>query len=322
MAKAGAALITLILLLLAPPASAQKTSELHGGRWIESLNPTTQQAVDPTLVEIEQLIQDGKYSTAQKSAVRWLKSHPDSPFKDRGLYIEAEALYQYGDRIKAYYYLDELLDECPDSPLFYQALEKQYQIADAYLNGYKRRFLRMPMFGAQEEAIEMLFRIQARAPKSPLAEQSLLRTADYYYVTAEYDLAADAYHAYVQAYPRSERLPRVMLREAYSNLAQFRGLRYDSTPVVEAKVQFEDIVSKYPDLANEENIPAMLQRIDSTFVRKLQMTADFYRRTHEPRAAAFVRDYAMKNYPNAVEFRGYTSQPPRAIGPSTNPLTP
>ena len=39
----------------------------------------------------------------------------------------AEALYQYGDRVKAFYYLDELMDEHPDSRYYTQALEKQYR---------------------------------------------------------------------------------------------------------------------------------------------------------------------------------------------------
>src|SRR5205085_3998781 len=136
-----------------------------------------------------------------------------------------------------------------------------------------------PMFEAQEEGVEMMYRIQQRSPGSPLAEKALLRTADYYYASADYDLAEDAYGAYVKSYPRSPFVPRVKLRQAYSNLAQFRGLRFDATPVVDAKTQLEAIVQQYPDLAAEENIPSILERIDTTFARKLEVTADFYKRT-------------------------------------------
>jgi outer membrane assembly lipoprotein YfiO len=291
--------------LLAAPAilwaQTSRTSELRGGRWVEIELPATRPAVDPALLRIEQLIQDRKYSAAMKSAVAWLKRNPDSPVRDRALFLMAEALYHYGNRIKAFYYLDELLDTYPESPLYHQALERQYQIADAFLNGYKRRFLKIPMFGAEDEAIEMLYRIQQRAPGSPLAEKALLRTADYYYADAQYDLAEDAYAAYAKSYPRSPVLPRVRLRQAYSNLAQFRGLKFDATPVIDAKAQLQDIVRDYPDLAAQENIPAVLERIDNTFARKLAVTAEFYRRTRQPQAAAYTYSLLLKNYPDSTE---------------------
>src|SRR5262249_40142121 len=146
-------LVVLILLARQGPGGAQVTSEFRGGRWIDVPAPSTQettQPMDPALIRIEQLLRDHKNSDATKAAIAWLKVNKGSPFFDRGLYLEAEALYQYGDRIKAFYYLDELLDEYPESPLYYQALEKQYDIADAYLNGYKRRFMKIPMLGAEE----------------------------------------------------------------------------------------------------------------------------------------------------------------------------
>jgi outer membrane assembly lipoprotein YfiO len=294
---------TAILISLAPfllAGAAPKTSELHGGRWIDVTDPTTQE-VDQSLLRIEDLLQSGRYEEARKSAINWVKYNKGSPLYDRGLYLVAEALYQYGDRIKAFYYLDQLMDQYPESSLYYQALEKQYQIADGFLSGYKTRFLKIPMFSATEEAIEMMFRIQQRSPGSPLAEKALLRTADYYYANADYDLAELAYGRYVENYPRSPTTPRVKLRQAYSNLAQFRGLKFDVTPVIDAKAQLEGIVAQHPDLAAEENIPSVIDRIDRTFARKLEVTADFYKRTNEPRAAAYTYQYLAKNYPESVE---------------------
>ncbi len=298
--------------------TAPKTSELRGGRWVEVTAPTTEQAVDPALLRIEQLIRDRKYTQAEKSAIAWLKRSKDSPLRDRALYLVAEALYQYGDRIRSFFYLDELLDEYPESPLYYQALEKQFQIADAYLNGYKIRFMKIPMFDAKEEAVEMLYRIQQRSPGSPLAEKALLRTADSYYADTDYDLAVDAYGAYIKSYPRSPFVPRAKLRRAYANLAQFRGLRFDATPVIDAKAQLQDVVQAYPELAVEENIPAILGRIDTTFARKLYVTADFYRRTHEPRAASYTYEYLIKNYPETPEA-AKAQQALSKLGATTRP---
>src|SRR4051812_9099825 len=218
-------------LMVSSIAGAQTTRpqtwDLQSGQWAPLTQPpSTQPVSDETLDQAQLLLSRHQYNPARQLLLRWLKLHPDSPIRDRALFLLADAYYQYGDRLTAFYQLDELLDNYPESALYYQSLEKQFQIADAYLRGYKRRILFMPILGAEDEAIEMLFRIQQRSPGSPIAEKSLLRTADYYYATSEFDFAGDAYAAYAKSYPRSPLLPKVRLREAFSSLARFRGLRF------------------------------------------------------------------------------------------------
>lgn len=284
-------------------ASAEpRVSELTDQGWQDVPQSTQTPAIDPVLVEADQMLQNGRFHNARNVVVRWLKAHPfGTPHRDTALFLMADALYQEGDRLRSFYYLDELMDEYPSSPLFYRALEKQYQIADAYLRGYKRRFLLMPIIPAEDEAIEMLYRIQQRSPGSPLAEIALLRTADYYFANSDYDLAGDAYGAYARNYPRSPEIPRVLLREAFANFAQFRGLRFDATPLVNARAQLVDLMGRYPELAARENLPALVERIDRTFAQKILVTADFYQRTSEPRAAAWNYEFLIKTYPNSPE---------------------
>ena len=151
-----------------------------------------------------------------------------------------------------------------------------------------------------DEAVEMLYRIQERSPGSQTAERALLRTADYYYDTAQYDLAGDAYGAYLRSYPRSEASEsgRVKLRQAFSALAQFRGLDFDATPLVDARAALGDLIVQKPKLAEEENLQAVVDRIDATLTGKLYRTADFYKRTHQPQAAAQMYRTILAQYPN------------------------
>lgn len=319
-----------------PPTT--RISELTPMGWQDVNAPATQPEVnDPALDRVESLLERHQYDAAKEIVVPWLKSHKVSPVRDRALYLMAEALYQYGDRIQAFYYLDELMDEYPQSKLFYMALDKQYQIADAYLSGYKRRFLLLPILPVEDEAVEMLYRIQQRSPGSPLAEKALLRTAEYYFANRDYDLAADTYAAYIRSYPRSPQVPFARLRQAYSNCAQFRGLRFDPTPLIDARAQLMDILTAYPDLARQNNVQALIDRIDRTFAQKIFATADYYQRTHQLKAAAWNYLYLVKTYPNALEapkaqtrlakLPDWTKQPPlpeagEGYSPATQPAAP
>jgi outer membrane assembly lipoprotein YfiO len=301
--------------------AAPQTWEFRDGRWQQVATKTTTQPViqDEQLDRVEELIEAHQSKSAITLSLNWLKNHKDhdAAGRDRALFLMAEALFQYGNRIKSYYYFDELMEEYPESPLFYPALQRQYDIADAYLSGYKRRFLMIPMLGAEEEAIEMLYRIQQHSPGSPLAEKSLLRTADYYFANSEFDLAHDAYSAYAKGYPRSPVISKVKLRQAFSSLALFRGVKFDASPAIDAREELRDINMAYPELAADENVPAVVDGIDSSFARKLYYTADFYRRTKEPVAAVYTYRFLIKSYPNSMEAErarvALAKMPPSAL---------
>jgi outer membrane assembly lipoprotein YfiO len=311
-----------------------KTWVYDNGKWPQVKDAGPQPVSDPEIDRAEKYLSTGSPATARQILLAWEHTHKDSPVRDRAVFLIAQSCYDEDDRILAFYYLDEVMDEYPESRLFYPALQKQFEIADAYLNGYKRRFLGMRVLPAEDEAVEMLYRIQQRSPGSDLAEKALLRTADYYYNSAQFDFAADTYAAFVRGYPRSPSVPRARLRQAFSSLAQFRGLKFDPTPIIDARAQLLDIAKDYPDMARDENVPAVIQQIDSAFAGKLLVTAEFYEHTGAPKSAVYFYRFLVDTYgdsPEAAEARKRLSampasdkdvpEPPAADGfaPATRP---
>lgn len=256
---------------------------------------------DPQLSAIAELVRRGDFDRSKREALRWLLDHPGHPLYDRGLYLMAASLRGTREYIKGFYYCDQLLDEHPESPLYQDALQLQYEIADAYLRGAKDRFVGLRILGRQDEAVEMLFRIQTRAPGSAVAENALLRTGDYYYATEQFELAADAYQSFARAYPRNPVVPEVLLREAYSNIRQFRAANFDSTALINGRELFRKFKAEYPEIAGQRNVDEQLLYIDRQLARKLVDTADFYRRTGKPASAARVCRKVIATYPNLPE---------------------
>jgi outer membrane assembly lipoprotein YfiO len=332
--------VVLGMALFAPAAAAQErtppTVELKpDGRWQAVDAPTTAPVSEPTLDRVEEMLRNHQAASARGLAVSWVKNNKSHPLRDRAVFLLGQTNFELGGdrRINAFYNFEELLDYYPDSRYFYPALQRQYEIADAYLNGYKNSFLGLPIVNANSEATEMLYRIQQRAPGSPLAEKSLLRVADYFYADAQYDVAADAYAAYIRSYPRSPYLSRVRLRQAFSALAQFRGVKFDATPIIDARQQLVNLMDDYPQIAQEENIPALLRRIDEALAKKILTTAEFYSRTNKPRGAAHHYRYLIAKFPQSPEAEVarqrlakmspevLTPTPLPNAGPSTTPAT-
>ncbi len=294
--------ITVLLLLSSAAWGGDPVSmRLVDGQWQPIEDPSIRPADDPVLQHARQLLEGNHHSQARRVLVRWLKQNRQSPLRDQALMMMARAYYQHGNRIRSFFYLDELMDTYPASALFHPALQMQYRIADAYLDGYKNRFLFLPILPARNQGIEMLYRIQQRAPGSELAEKSMLRTGDFYFADGQFDLAQDVYAAYARSYQRSPEVPRVLLQRAYAALAQFRGTRFDATPIINARTQLIEIAAAYPDLARENNVAAVVAGIDRTFSQKLYRSADYYRRTHEPRAAVYMYRYLLRSYPDSPE---------------------
>jgi outer membrane assembly lipoprotein YfiO len=297
-------LTSLLGIFAAVAVAAPPAAELRNGHWqpLSAAPTTTPIVADPVLNKVEGLLGVGYNSDALKLCLSWVKTHPkNAPQRDRAVFLLAEINYQLNDPIKAYYFLDEVMDEYPDSKLFYPALDMQYSIANEFLSGRKLYFLFFP-YSADEYAIEMLYRIQQRSPGSPLAEKSLLRTADYYYADGDYDLAHDAYDRYWHDYPRSPMVATVRLRAAFSSLAQFRGIRFDPSQALDARTQLLDIMTAYPELAKEENLAAIVAAIDASLSAKLYVTADYYRRTHDSAAAVYMYRYLIETYPDSAQI--------------------
>ena len=105
----------------------------------------------------------------------------------------------------------------------------------------------------------------------------------------------------MRSYPRSPEAPRVRLRRAFSSYAQFHGVKFDATPLVDARAQFEDIKTRYPEMATENNVQKFIDGINETLARKMLVTADFYRRTGEPRASVYTLRQLINTYPAGRE---------------------
>ncbi len=310
----------IVIGIAAPVARAEVPSaELRDGHWLTVTPAASQPAADAELDHVQQLLRTGDAAAALDLAQAWVARHGKKAANpDRAIYLLAQANYQLDDRIRSFYFLDELMDEYPESGLFYPALQRQYDIADAFLNGHKTRFLGLSLVPAEEEAVEMLFRIQQRSPGSALAEKSLLRTADYYYASGEFLLAHDAYGYFIKNYPRSPELPRVKLRQAFSSLAQYRGVQFDPTAMLDARAELSDIIVAYPAMAREENLVGLIGRIDQALSRKLLFTADYYRRTRKLRAAVFMYRYLLTTYPAGPDVQAakdaLAGMPKEALG--------
>jgi outer membrane protein assembly factor BamD (BamD/ComL family) len=290
-------------------ADAERVGRPDAAAMADLLRPPQMDApaFDPVFDPIVARLGQGDARGAFRRTVDWLRANAGDPRYDQALFLAARSLFVRGDRVKAFFYCDQLLDEFPQSELWDDTLMLQYDIADAYLDGYEQRLLGFIPSGNQDgDAIEMLFRLRERAPGSVLSERALLRTGDHFYDNGDYELAADVYLSYNNQYARSPIGPSVRLREALANLRQFQGPEYDLAPLLDARARLLDLQATDADFAAARGVATLLVDIERQMAQKLLVTGAYWERVDEDAAAARSYQQVLDRHgelPEAEEAR-------------------
>lgn len=195
-----------------------------------------------------------------------------------------------GDLIKAYGWLEELLDGWPGTELADRAIRKELIIAEMLLFKERKQKLWKGVLwlSGEEEALTMLDRIiDDRARDTPVAEQALRLKADYHYVNGDFEEAEEAYARLMRDYARGKYSKFALLRAGESALARFPGVEFDDADLLEAEVYLKDYRMKYPEEAGEYMVPQLLSRIEESRAEKDFRVAQYYRRVGQVDAAVF-----------------------------------
>ena len=253
------------------------------------------------LLSARRAILEGNPQRGKDLASAFIDRYPTSPMRAEAYLIRGDALLAMGDEYEALFEYEEIARNYPNSPAFVTALEREFEIAVQYANGRYRKLLTLfRIVPATDEAQELLIRIQERLPGSRLAEQAGMALADFYFRVRDLRMAAEAYDLFLENYPRSKDVNKARLRLIYSYLADYRGPRYDSTGLQEARLRLEDLRANEPGLAQRIGAESLLVRIYESDASKLLTTARYYLSINDPISAEYTLRALVRKYPNSI----------------------
>ncbi len=195
----------------------------------------------------ERYEREGDYKRAGASYRLVVRRFPRADVAARAQYRSGLMFEQTGDLQRAFNEYQALVEKYPRSPDFEPALQGQYNIGKAYLDGKRVTVYGVPTLPSMAKAQEMFQKIVRNAPYSrfaPLAQygvgQALERTGA---VTA----AINAYQQVVDRYPNSDVADSAMYQIGYVYYRASRETGYDQTAAFRAQEAFEDFLLKYPN---------------------------------------------------------------------------
>jgi tetratricopeptide (TPR) repeat protein len=241
------------------------------------------------------LVQD-EPRKAKKLLEDWL----DTQFGDEryyeAVYLLGEAHFQLRDYWKAYERFDEAVENTAGE-LFHKSLQREIDVARAFLSGEKRVLWKVFRLPAQDDGIEILDRVWERAPGTRLGEAAIKLKADYFFETGDVDLAQDEYVALARDYPSGKYTALAMMRSAESAEAAFQGIAFSDAPLIEAQERYLQVQDVFPAYAEREDVGPRLEGIRDQRAEKDLAVGAWYERTDQAGAAAYyyrlvIRDYA------------------------------
>lgn len=249
---------------------------------------------------------EGNAKRAIKLLDNWIEFYPYDPLTPEALLLRGDAKVAQREFYKSLFDYEQLLRRFPASPQFQVALERELEVARAFIGGTRRKFLGMRILAAGGEGEELLIRIQERAPGSLIAETSGIELGDYYYSKGEMFLASEMYSIFAENYPNSQWSQRAMQRRVGAYLGLYKGPEFDATGLIEAERYIEDYRDAHPGEAERFGADEIKVRINDQLAQKDLAVARWYQQQGKLVSAQFMFKRVIADYPQttaAIEAR-------------------
>ncbi len=298
--------VAISIALSCSTAGAAETWRLRSGDQWESVSSDPQERYLHAISELKELAKEGD-ARAVKEALKEIKAQfPDRVGPDLDLFIEGELQYWRDHYGKALAKFEKMFKNYAASEFSAPALRREFDMAQAYLQGRKKTVLGIFKISGYAEGVEIMEKISDRAgidEPNGVGLNAALAVAEHYEAQEKY---LEAYLKWAEIASYWETGPigkRALYRMAEDNLAAYdqhaerKRPYYDASKLTSAKTYYQKYLALYPQDAKENDVPVKIQHIDEEMALKQLFIGQFYRRTGERQAANLYFDMVIRNWP-------------------------
>ena len=291
-------LISVSILLLTNSAYAFWIWTPKSSKWV---NP--KYAVKPTPVEqldyALKLYEEDKLKQAKKEFKKLIKYYPKSTEAAEAQYYLGAIEEKNGKLYEAYLAYQKVIDKYPFSSRANDVIEKEFRIAEKFMQGQKRKALGFTL-PVENPAIEIFRKVVENSTYGPLAAEAQYKLGLILKSQGRYFEAEDEFNKVVANYPKSEWVEPAKFQIAACRASVAPGPDYDQEATREAKEKFKEFIQSHPDVElsrqAEENIRQLMEREAQGYYD----IAVFYEKQKAYKAAKIYYNAIIENYPESV----------------------
>jgi outer membrane protein assembly factor BamD (BamD/ComL family) len=268
-----------------------------------------------------------KFETAYK---RW----PDSSLEEEAMFKAAESQF-FADRYsKADDAYGMLTKKYPSTQYLGQVVIRRFAIG-RYWEQYDRAHPHWPltpnfvdrtrpMFDTAGHAMKVYERIRLEDPTGPLADDSIMATANARFIQGRWDDADYHYGLLRTEYPKSEFQYQAHLLGLRCKLLKYQGSDYDGTPLDEAEELATQLLTQFPQElgAERERVVQVRASINAQRARREWDMAEYYAQGRYNGASRHFYEKIINQYPDTQLAQDARARLEQIKGEPDNPKDP
>jgi outer membrane protein assembly factor BamD (BamD/ComL family) len=252
------------------------------------------------VAEVKKLVSSGEPAKAEKALEKLKESLPETIEEEFEAFIQAELLLAKGQFDKAIRSYDKFLDEYPRSELYESALDRQFQVATAYLAGQKRQVLKIFSIRGYSEGVRIMEKIADRTGDAPIAKRAMNSIARSYEKRGKFPEAYESWSAISSRWPSGDMGRESLLGMARSMHSAYKGPKYDASSLISARSYYQDYQMRYPENAEEIGVKKILADIEEQMAYKQYIIGEYYKRTGSKLAANLYYQHVTEDWPDST----------------------
>lgn len=190
-----------------------------------------------------------------------------------------------------------LVDRYPYSERLNDAIEHEYELAEAMLDGKKTKFLGMAIMPAQDIAVDLYRHIVRNAPFGPFGAVSQFRLGDAEMAVGNAEEAERAYQAVIDDYPSSEYAAKAKYKIAQVSFESAVEQEHHDIKTDEAINRLEGFKTAYPSSELQSQADQAIRVLRGKKAADLYTVASFYEARGRHRGAKMYYEDIVRVFP-------------------------
>ena len=245
---------------------------------------------------------DKDYKLAARAAHRTVRMWPLSDYAPQAQYLVGRCYEEEGQDQKAFKHYQQLLEKYPRIDKYDEVLQRQFGIANRFLNGqWGKLWGYVPFPQTLDKTAEMYEKVVKNGPYSDVGPQAQMNVGAAREQQKDYPEAVKAYERAADRYAdRKDVASDALFKAGLAYQKEARTADYDQTVASKAIATFSDFSTLHP---NDKRVAEAGQRIESLRTEQARGAyeiAKFYEKRNKWEAAKIYYNDALNKDPSSV----------------------
>jgi outer membrane assembly lipoprotein YfiO len=268
------------------------------GKWVNpkyAVKPTPPEQLDYAL----RFYQENRLKEARREFERLLQHYPKSKEAADAQYYLGEIEVKQDRLYEAYLAYQKVIDKYPFSSKISEIIEKEFDIAEQFMQGHKRKALGINL-PVENPAIEIFRKVIDNSTYGPLAAEAQYKLGLILKSLGQFFEAEDEFSKVIKNYPQSEWVvpAEFQIADCRANISPSPD--YDQEATREAKEKFEEFVLSHSDAALSRQAEKNIQELQDREAQGYYDTAVFYEKQRAYNAAKIYYNMVIDDYPDSL----------------------